>query len=408
MGVITPIGMTVVSYWDGLLAGRSGAGAITAFDASQFPTRIACEVKSFDPASVADPKDARRLDRAQLLALGGAAEAVAHAQINFEQVDRNRCGVVIGSGIGGIGTFEKQHLALVNQGPGRVSPFFIPMMIADMSAGQVSLRYGLKGPNYATVSACASSAHAIADAAHLIERGDADLMVTGGSEATITPGALAGFCSARALSTRNDEPARASRPFDKDRDGFVMGEGAGIVILESLEHAHRRGVRMLAEIMGVGMSADAYHITAPAPQGEGAQRSMRAALADAEIPLEAVDYVNTHGTSTDLGDISETEAIRAVFGGHADRLIANSTKSMVGHLLGAAGGAELIACIKSIETGRIHPTINLDNPDPQCDLDYAAKRVVERQVQVAISNSFGFGGHNITLVVGAYSENGRR
>ncbi|MEW5700648.1 MAG: beta-ketoacyl-ACP synthase II [Candidatus Zixiibacteriota bacterium] len=408
VGAITPIGHNVPAYWDGLLSGRSGAGTITAFDASAFPTRIACEVRDLDPNTIADKKEVRRLDRAQLLALGAADEAVSHAAMDLERLDRDRCGVVIGSGIGGIDTFEKQHLALVNQGPGRVSPFFIPMMIADMSAGQVSLRYGLKGPNFATVSACASSAHAIADAMRLIERGDADLMVTGGSEATITPAALAGFCSARALSTRNDEPARASRPFDKDRDGFVMGEGAAILILEALESAVRRDAPILAEMLGVGMSADAYHITAPAPQGEGAQRAMRAALNDAGIPVEAVDYINTHGTATDLGDISETEAIRGVFGVHADRLITNSTKSMVGHLLGAAGAAELIACVKSIETGKVHPTTNLDNPDPKCDLDYAAKRVVERPVRLAISNSFGFGGHNITLVVGAYTADGGR
>jgi 3-oxoacyl-[acyl-carrier-protein] synthase II len=281
------------------------------------------------------------------------------------------------------------------------------MMIIDMCAGMVSLHYGFKGPNFGTVSACSSSGHAIADAARLIERGDADLMVCGGSEASITPGALAGFCSTRALSTRNDEPEKASRPFDKDRDGFVIGEGAGILVLESLAHARRRGVPILAEFLGAGMSGDAYHITAPAPHGEGAQRAMRAALADAGIAPEAIDYVNTHGTSTDLGDICETEAIRAVFGAHADRLVANSTKSMVGHLLGAAGGVELIACVKTMETGKIHPTINLDNPDPQCDLNYAARSIVERPVRTVLSNSFGFGGHNVTLVAGAFSGDGR-
>jgi len=406
MGAITPIGNSVEIYWEGLLAGRSGAGLITRFDTSQFPTRIACEVKDFDPFSVAEKKEARRMDRAELLALGATHEAVKHAGLDFEKLDRERCGVVIGSGIGGIETFETQHRALLGQGPGRVSPFFIPMMIIDMCAGLVSLHYGLKGPNYATVSACASSAHAIADATRLIERGDADLMITGGAEATITAASLAGFCSARAMSTRNDEPQRASRPFDTDRDGFVMGEGAGILVLESLEHAIKRGAPILAEVLGAGMSADAYHITAPAPGGEGAARSMRAALNDSGIKPADVDYINTHGTSTDLGDVCETEAIRSVFAAHADKVIANSTKSMVGHLLGAAGGIELIACIKSLATGKIHPTINLETPDPKCNLNYTPNRSVERPVRVAMSNSFGFGGHNATIVAARFEEKG--
>ncbi|MCH8990667.1 MAG: beta-ketoacyl-ACP synthase II [Acidobacteria bacterium] len=406
IGALTPIGLSVDEYWEALLAGRSGAGPIEAFDASRFSTRIACEIKGFDPLSAADRKQARRLDRAELFALGASDQAVSHANLDFDKLDRNRCGVVIGSGIGGIDTFEKQLSNLMNLGPGRVSPFFIPMMIIDMCAGMVSLRYGLKGPNYATVSACASSAHAISDATRLIERGDADLMITGGAEAPITPAAIAGFCSARAMSTRNDEPERASRPFDRDRDGFVVGEGAGILVLESLAHARKRGAPILAEVLGTGMSADAYHITAPAPHGEGAVRSIRAALSDADLVPEQVDYVNTHGTSTDLGDVCETEGIRTVFGEHADRLVVNSTKSMIGHLLGAAGGVELIACIKSIETGRIHPTINLENQDPKCDLNYAANQTVERPVNVALSNSFGFGGHNSSLVIGAFQENG--
>lgn len=406
MGAMTPIGHSVDAYWDGLLAGRSGAGLITRFDTSQFPTRIACEVKDLDPLSIADRKEARRMDRSELLALGATGEAVKHAAVNFDVLDRERCGVVIGSGIGGIGTFETQHRALLDQGPGRVSPFFIPMMIIDMCAGLVSLHYGLKGPNYATVSACASSAHAIADASRLIERGDADLMITGGAEATITPIALAGFCSARAMSTRNDEPERASRPFDAERDGFVMGEGAGIVVLESLEHAMRRGAPVLAEILGAGMSADAYHVTAPAPQGEGAARSMRAALKDAGIQPTDVDYVNTHGTSTGLGDACETEAIHSVFGDHAGHLVANSTKSMIGHLLGAAAGVELIACVMSLRTGKIHPTINLETPDPKCNLNYVPNKTIERPIRVAISNSFGFGGHNATLVVARFEEDG--
>jgi 3-oxoacyl-[acyl-carrier-protein] synthase II len=338
--------------------------------------------------------------------LGASDEAIKMAGLDVEKLDRDRCGVVIGSGIGGIDTFEKQHQTLLNQGPGRVSPFLIPMMIIDMSSGLVSMRYGFKGPNYATVSACATAGHAISDAMHLIERGDADLMVTGGAEATITPVALAGFCSARAMSTRNNEPERASRPFDIDRDGFVMGEGAGIVVLESLEHARARGANILAELLGTGMSGDAYHLTAPSPHGEGAARAMRAAIGDADISADKVDYVNAHGTATDLGDICETEAIRSVLGEHANDVVCNSTKSMIGHLLGAAGGVELIACVKSIETGTIHPTINLDNQDPKCDLNYAAKQAVNREVNVAVSNSFGFGGHNVSLVVGAYHNNG--
>jgi 3-oxoacyl-[acyl-carrier-protein] synthase II len=406
MGAITPIGIGVPSYWDALLAGKSGATRITAFDVTPYPTQIACEVKNFDPNSVADKKEARRLDRALLFALGASDEAIKMAGLDIEKLDRDRCGVVIGSGIGGIDTFEKQHQTLLNQGPGRVSPFLIPMMIIDMSSGLVSMRYGFKGPNYATVSACATAGHAISDAMHLIERGDADLMVTGGAEATITPVALAGFCSARAMSSRNDEPERASRPFDIDRDGFVMGEGAGIVVLESLEHAKKRGATILAELLGTGMSGDAYHLTAPSPHGEGAARAMRAAIGDADISAGEVDYVNAHGTATDLGDICETEAIRSVLGDHANDVVCNSTKSMIGHLLGAAGGVELIACIKSIQTGTIHPTINLDNQDPQCNLNYAAKQVVTRKVNIAVSNSFGFGGHNVSLVVGAYRDNG--
>ncbi len=406
MGAITPIGIGVPAYWEALLAGKSGAAKISAFDTAAYPTQIACEVKNFDPNSVADKKEARRLDRALLFALGAADEAIKTAGLQPEKLNLDRCGVVIGSGIGGIDTFEKQHQTLLSQGPGRVSPFFIPMMIIDMSSGLVSMRHGFKGPNYATVSACATAGHAISDAMHLIERGDADVMVTGGAEATITPAALAGFCSARAMSTRNDDPEHASRPFDVDRDGFVMGEGAGIVVLESLEHARKRGAKILAEILGTGMSGDAYHLTAPSPHGEGAARAMRSAINDAEVSPETVDYVNTHGTATDLGDICETEAIRSVLGKYADDVVCNSTKSMIGHLLGAAGGVELIACIKSIETGIIHPTINLENQDPKCDLNYAANKAVQKKVNLAVSNSFGFGGHNVSLVVGAYNGSG--
>jgi 3-oxoacyl-[acyl-carrier-protein] synthase II len=406
VGVLTPVGNSLNEYWESLLAGRSGTGTITRFDASGFTSQIAAEVKDFDPLTAADRKEARRLDRNQLFALAAANQAVEHAGLNFDTLDRNRCGVIIGSGIGGIGTFEKQHETLLNQGPGRVSPFFIPMMIIDMCAGMVSLRFGFKGPNYATVSACASSAHAIADAMRVLERGDADLVLTGGAEATITPASLAGFCSARALSTRNDDPEHASRPFDANRDGFVMGEGAAMLVLETMEHASNRGATIFGELIGSGMSGDAYHITAPAPKGEGAARAMRAAIADAGVALTDIDYVNTHGTATDLGDIAETQAIRDVFGEHADKLITNSTKSMIGHLLGAGAAAELVASLKSLETGKIHPTINLDDPDPKCDLNYAANQLVERPIKIAISNSFGFGGHNTTLVAARFEENG--
>jgi 3-oxoacyl-[acyl-carrier-protein] synthase II len=307
--------------------------------------------------------------------------------------------VVVGSGIGGIGTFEKQHAILLQQGPNRVSPFFIPMMIIDMAAGLISMRFNFKGPNYATVSACASGAHAIADAFRIIQREEAEVMITGGSEATVTPASLAGFCSARALSSRNEEPQRASRPFDKQRDGFVMGEGAGLMILESLERAQKRGAKIYAEIIGVGMSADAYHITAPAPGGEGAIRSMRSALKDADISPESVDYINSHGTSTDLGDVTECQAVKTVFGEHAYQIPVNSTKSMIGHLLGAAGAVELIATIKSMEEGILHPTVNHEFPDPECDLDFVPNQKRSADINTAISNSFGFGGHNITLAV---------
>jgi 3-oxoacyl-[acyl-carrier-protein] synthase II len=326
------------------------------------------------------------------------------AELDSNSYDPEKAGTIIGSGIGGVDTLEKQRSVLLKDGPGRVSPFFVPMMIIDMSAGLVSIKYNLKGPNYATVSACASGANAIGDAFKIIQRGDAEVMIAGGSEASITPLSLAGFCSARALSTRNEEPEKASRPFDKLRDGFVMGEGSGMIVLESLEHAQRRDAKIYAEIIGVGMSSDAYHITAPAPGGEGAARAMKLALQDAELEPEDVDYINTHGTSTDLGDISETQAIKNVFGERAYKIPANSTKSMIGHLLGAAGAVELIAVLKSMEKGVLHPTINQEVPDPECDLDYVANLSREAWIRVALSNSFGFGGHNITLIVKRFED----
>ncbi len=402
MGALTPVGNSVEEFWKSLKDGVSGISRVTRFDPSRFTSQIVGEVKDFDATKYMEKKEARRMDLVQQYAVASAREAFDHSSLGSDSFDPERAGVVVGSGIGGIETFEKQHANLLNQGPGRVSPFFIPMMIIDLCAGLISMRFNFKGPNYATVSACASGAHAIADGFKIIQRGEADVMITGGSEAAITPTALAGFCSARALSTRNDEPHKASRPFDKERDGFVMGEGAGIVILESLEHAQKRGARIFAEIVGAGQTADAYHMTAPAPGGEGAIRAMRLALQDAGLDAEAVDYINSHGTSTDLNDATETQAIKVTFGERARKIPVNSTKSMVGHLLGAGGAVELIATIKSIQEGILHPTVNYEFPDPECDLDYVPNQMRKVEVNAAISNSFGFGGHNICIAVSKF------
>ena len=399
MGALTPVGNSVEEFWKNLKDGVSGIGRVTRFDPSQFTSQIVGEVKGFDPTKYMEKKEARRMDLVQQYAVASAQEAFDQSGLNSDSLEPERAGVVVGSGIGGIETFEKQHTNLLNQGPGRVSPFFIPMMIIDLCAGLISMRFNLKGPNYATVSACASGAHAISDGFRIIQRGEADVMITGGSEATITPTALAGFCSARAISTRNHEPQKASRPFDKERDGFIMGEGAGILILESLEHAQKRGATILAELVGVGQTADAYHITAPAPGGEGAISAMRLALQDASLDPDSVDYVNSHGTSTELNDANETKAIKVVFGERAKKIPVNSTKSMIGHLLGAGGAVELIATIKSIQEGILHPTVNYEFPDPECDLDYVPNQMRKADVDVAISNSFGFGGHNICIAV---------
>lgn len=400
LGVISPIGNSVEEAWGNMLAGKSGVGLVTRFDTANYTTKIAGEVRNFDPAAFIDKKELRRMDLAEQYALVASELAIRDSGLDLTQVDLERAGVVIGSGIGGITTFEQQHSTLVTSGPGRVSPFFIPMMIIDMCAGMVSMRFGFKGPNYATVSACASSAHAIADAFRCVQRGEADIMIAGGAEATITPTSMAGFCQARAMSTRNDEPEKASRPFDKGRDGFVMGEGSAILIIESLEHAQKRGARIYGEILGAGMTADAYHMTAPHPDGDGAGRAMKIAIRDAGLKPEQVSYINTHGTATDLGDIAETRAIKSVLGEHAYKTPCNSTKSLAGHLLGAAGAIELVACLKSIETGWLHPTINLDDPDPECDLDYVPNQKRKHDVAYAVSNSFGFGGHNVSLVAG--------
>ncbi|MEA1980216.1 MAG: beta-ketoacyl-ACP synthase II [candidate division Zixibacteria bacterium] len=404
LGVISPSGCDVKTFWDGLLEGKSCVDTITRFDVSDYSTKIAAELKDFDGSMYIDKKELRRLDLSEQYALVASIQAYENAGLDSNNLDLDRCGVVIGSGIGGIGTFEKQHSLLEKSGPGRVSPFFIPMMIIDMCAGIVSMRFGFRGPNYATVSACASSSHAILNSMYLIQRGDADIMVCGGTEAPISPSALAGFCRQKAISTRNDEPEKASRPFDVDRDGFVMGEGSAILILENYEHAKARGAKIYGEICGGGMSADAYHMTAPHPEGYGAKLSMKNALKDANISPDKIDYINTHGTATNLGDIAETKAIKEIFGNHAYNIPINSTKSMIGHLLGAAGAIESIATIKSIEDSVVHPTINLDDPDPECDLDYVPNVKKNHNINYALTNSFGFGGHNVSLLIGKSND----
>jgi 3-oxoacyl-[acyl-carrier-protein] synthase II len=399
LGLVTPVGTDVESSWSALLAGTPGAAPITKFDPQQLSVRFACEVKGFDALRYMDRKEARRYDLFAQFALAAANQAITQAGLEGKVPDPDRVGVVIGSGIGGMQTYEENCKAFVTKGPDRVSPFFVPMFIPDIAAGLVSIRYGLKGPNYATVSACASSAHAIGDSFNLIRHGQADAMVTGGAEAAITGLTVAAFSNMKALSSRNDSPETASRPFDADRDGFVLGDGGAIVVLESLEHAERRGARILGEVLGYGSSGDAYHITSPAENGEGAQRAMRACLADGKIDPKDVGYINAHGTSTEQGDIAETLAVKAVFGEQARKLIFGSTKSMTGHLLGAAGALEFAVSLLAATCGVIPPTINQFTPDPQCDLDCAPNRKVERRVDVALSNSFGFGGHNVTLAV---------
>ena len=400
-GIVSPLGNDIESFWAHLIAGQSGAGPITRFDASGYETRFACEVKDFTTDGIVDRKDAKRMDRFAQFAVVASHQAMKNANLDLEAVNRDRVGVVMGSGIGGMETFEAQHAVLLERGPGRISPFFIPMMISDMAAGQVSIQFGLRGPNFATVSACASGAHAIGEALRLMRSGDADVVVAGGAEATITPMALAGFSSSRALSTRNDDPQRASRPFDLDRDGFVIGEGAGVLVLETEDHARRRGAPLLCELGGYGASADAYHLTAPSEDGNGAARAMSRALKDAGIPAEDVEYINAHGTSTPAGDPAEVRAVKSVFGDHARRLLVSSTKSMTGHLLGAAGGLEAVVTALALSRGVVPPTINLERPDPQCDLDFVPNQARPRAVKAALSNSFGFGGHNVTLAMRA-------
>ncbi|HET9515167.1 MAG TPA: beta-ketoacyl-ACP synthase II [Gemmatimonadales bacterium] len=404
LGLVTPVGNTTEETWTNLLAGKSGAGPITKFDPSRFQVRFACEVKGFDPLQYIDKKEARRYDLFAQFAMACAHQAITQAGLEGRFPNPERTGVIIGSGIGGMQTFEDQCSLYLTKGPDRVSPFFVPMFIPDIAAGLVSIRYGLKGPNFCTVSACASSAHAVGESYELIRMGKADCMVTGGAEAAITGLTIAGFQNMKALSTRNDAPEKASRPFDKDRDGFVLGDGAAVVVLESLEHAERRGASILGEIIGYGLSADAHHMTQPAPMGEGAQRAMLDCLADGHIDPADVGYINAHGTSTELGDIAETQAVKTVFGiERARRLIFASTKSMTGHLLGAAGGLEFAVSLLVATTGKVPPTINQCTPDPECDLDCVPNTMVERPVRVALSNSFGFGGHNVTLAVTGYA-----
>ncbi|AZK47827.1 beta-ketoacyl-ACP synthase II [Paenibacillus lentus] len=398
MGVVTSLGQDLDTFWNNLTAGKSGVSAIESFDVSEYPTRIAASVKDFNVEDYVDRKDARKMDRFVQFAAAAATNAIKDSGLVIgEQVDPERVGVIIGSGIGGLGTWEDQHNILLQKGPKRVSPFFIPMMIANMASGHVSILFGAKGPNSTAVTACATGTHSIGDSYKLIQRGDADVMICGGAEATIRPTGLAGFCSMRAMSTRNEEPEKASRPFDTGRDGFVMGEGSGVLVLESLEHAQKRGARIYGEVIGYGLSADAHHMTDPDPNG--ARRCMEMAIRDAGIAANEVDYINAHGTSTPVGDRSETLAIKEALGDHARKIAVSSTKSMTGHLLGAAGGVEAVICGLTIKNGMIAPTINLENQDPECDLDYVPNQARPANVTVAMSNSFGFGGHNATIVL---------
>ena len=399
IGTITPIGSTKETFWDSLKNGKGGIDTITRFDTSEYPVHIAAEVNDFDPLDFVNKREARHMDLFTRYAMGAGIQAVNDSAIDFDKCNRDRVGVIIGSGIGGMGVYEEQLRKLMNRGPRRVSPFFIPMLISDIAAGQLSIRYNLRGPNYATISACATSGHSIGCAMKAIRYGDADVVLTGGTEAPIVPTGLSGFCALKALSTRNDDPQKASRPFDAERDGFIMGEGAGMLLLEELEHALKRNAHIYGEVAGVGFTGDAHHITAPPEDGHGAVRSMKVALEDAELEIEQIDYINAHGTSTPLNDKSETSAIRQLFGDRADELMVSSSKSMHGHLLGAAGAVELIVTLLAIENELIPPTINYEVPDPDCDLDYVPNMARKAKIDAALSNTFGFGGHNATIAV---------
>ena len=404
MGVVTPVGSDLVTFWDNLKNGVSGIKPVDAFDASAYDCRIAGQVRDFDPKEYfSNPKDVRRTDRFAQLAVAAAKMAKIDSGIDLEKTNLERFGAIVSSGIGGLKTLEDQHSNLINKGPGRLSPFTIPMLISNMASGLISMEFGLQGPNFCIVTACATSNNAIGESWRMIKFGDADVFLAGGSEASLVSIGLASFASMKALSTRNDDPERASRPWDRDRDGFVMSEGAGVVVVEELEHAKARGAKIYCELVGYGLSADAHHMTAPPPNGEGAVRAMQMALKHANMNPEQVDYVNAHATSTGLGDLCETRAIKTVFGEHAKSLSVSSTKSMTGHLLGGAGAVEMAACALAMRDSVIPPTINLDNPDEECDLDYTPNVAKERKVRVAMNNSFGFGGHNATLVVSDYA-----
>jgi len=402
IGAISPIGIGKEAFWEGLVSGKSGIGPITAFDASKYPTRIAGQVNDFDPLQYISKKEVRKNDRFVQFALAATQMAMKDSNLVIDDSNRSQIGVLIGSGIGGIVTIEQQHQTLLEKGPDRMSPFFIPMLITNMAAGQVSIMLGAKGPNSCVVTACATGCHAIGDAFLQIKRGEAMAMVAGGTEAAVAPLAIGGFSAARTLSTRNEEPTRASRPFDKERDGFVLAEGAGIVILEELEHALARKAQIYAEVIGYGMTGDAYHMTAPDPEGAGAVSAMRKALESAHLQPSDVDYINAHGTSTELNDKIETKAIKTVFNSHAHKVAVSSTKSMTGHVLGATGALEAIATALTIKNKIIPPTINLENPDPECDLDYVPNKARPHDVKIGMSNSFGFGGHNAVIILKEY------
>ncbi len=406
IGAVTAVGNNINEFWQGLMDGKSGGAPIQRFDTTHFKTKFACEVKNFDLEAFLTRKEIQRTDPFTQLALSATAMAIEDAEINFEKVNKKRVGVIISSGIGGMWTLHHQHDVLFERDgkPDRISPFFIPMLISDIASGYVAIKYGLKGPNYSTVSACATSSHSLADALMLLQRGSADMMVVGGAESVICPMGVGGFNAMRALSTRNDSPETASRPFDKDRDGFVMGEGAGILVLETLEHATNRGAKIYAEFAGFGLSDDGYHITQPAPGGEGAVASMSVALEDADLTINDIDYINAHGTSTPFNDKNETAAIKSVFGERAYDIAISSTKSSTGHLLGAAGAVEAIVSVLSIKNGIVPPTINYSTPDPECDLNYTPNKPIKKDVKVALSNTFGFGGHNASLIFKKFEE----
>ena len=400
LGVVSPVGNDVASFWKSLKEGKSGTGPTKTFDVSKFDSRIAGEVKGFDPGLYGmSSKDVKRMDKFVQYAIAASQESLKHSGLDLEKEDRNRIGVLIGSGIGSLHTIEEEFRQYLEKGPSRISPFLIPMLIVNEASGHVAITHGLKGPNSCVATACASGSHAIGDAFKILERGDADVMVCGGTESAITHLGVGGFCALKALSTRNDAPEKASRPFDRERDGFVIAEGCGVVVLETLEHAKKRNAQIIAEIVGYGMSCDAYHITAPDPEGDGAARAILAALKDAGANPEDIDYINAHGTSTKLNDALETVAIKKAFGAHAKKVMVSSTKSMTGHLLGAAGGVEFAACCLAIKDGVVPPTINYEFPDPDCDLDYVPNTARKSAVSVCMSNSLGFGGHNATLIV---------